>query len=215
MTRTGSPYEVDQLRLEQRAEGRVYQLTYDSVSPTRVIGRDKNGLPIEETVCALAKSARFVDLHGNVCDVPLRTGRVYSEEPEAVRYEYIITKELIGQGQLPLAECPYTMDYKNFVGGPLVKPPPGESDCGGKPDGCEHMQRIIEARRKVGREKWKADQDAVNTMSTGEAAALLQKLTRAIGMVQDEAEEETPPATQRTPAGRAARGNLVRGEGEK
>ena len=95
--------------------GRVYELNHNSVSPTRPAGRDKNGIPREEVVCALAKWERFVDTDGNVCDVPLQCGRVLSVEPEAERIEITTRRTQIAAGCLPLNECPHTTKYADWV----------------------------------------------------------------------------------------------------
>lgn len=159
-----NPFLVDRIVPERQDGGQVFQVSAESVSPTRVIGYDEAGFPVEETVCMLAKAAKFVDNDGNICEVPLRTGRVPNNAPEHERYELMVIRDLLSQGQLPLAECPYTTKYFHIKSGPLVKPREGETMCDGAPDGCKHMKRVIEERRAKGLAKWQKHQAVVNSL---------------------------------------------------
>jgi hypothetical protein len=177
------PFVVQSLVPENREHGGVYQLTQESVTPTRFVEVNEDGVVIEESICALAKSAKFVDKDGNICDVPLRTGRVPSEEPEAVRYEMIVLAELIRGGQLPLASCPYTTEYRHIKGGPLVKPPEGEADCGGSngPMGCAHMKKVVEKRRKESRKRYDAQQLNLKKMQESDVKDMLEAFGKTFG----------------------------------
>lgn len=168
------------------SDGRSYQLNADSVSPTRIIEIGEDGLPVEETICALAKHERFVDPSGNVCDVALRTGRVPSEEPEAQRYEQVVIADLIRQNQLPLRCCPYTLEYRHIKGGPLIKPPKGAEDCGGHPDGCAHMKAEIEKRRRVARAKYDKQEQQAKTMSKDDVKQMLEGIAETFGDLKNE-----------------------------
>lgn len=181
MNPTANPFVVNQLVPENRQGGGIYQLNDLSVSPTRFVDVNEEGLPVEETIMALAKSAKFVDRDGNICDVALRTGRVPSEDPEAVRYEQIVTFELIRAGQMPLASCPYTNAYRHIKGGPLMKPPAGEQDCGGKPDGCAHMLKEIERRRAVCRERHEKQQQQFRSMGEGDIKLMMEAFGKVFG----------------------------------
>lgn len=150
-------FVVDQLVPENRQGGGTYALSEASVSPTRWT-RGADGIVREETICTLAKSARFVDPDGNICDVALRTGRVLSQEIEAVRYEMIVIADQIRGGAVALDECPHTFKFQHFRSGPLVPNPDNVVDCGGRPGGCEHMQAVIAERRKGSRLRWEAEQ---------------------------------------------------------
>ncbi len=151
----------------------VYQLNPNTVSPARSAGRDKDGIPREETLCALAKWSWQVDADGNVYQGPLQSGRTLSHEPEAERYEQIQLKDHVEAGGLFLEECPHTSRYQHWVGqaneGRLVPLAAGETACNGTKVpadhpagvewmGCEHMTKTIKARRLRSRQKWEAQQ---------------------------------------------------------
>lgn len=195
-------FVVDQLKLENRQGGGIYQLSEASVSPTRAVGVDEDGNIIEETICTLAKSAKFVDLGGNICDVPLRTGRVLSFEPEAVRYEQIVETDIIRGGQLPLGACPYTHAYRHIKGGPLVKVPEGEKDCGGKPEGCEHVWKVITSRRAAAKAKIEREEVNYRQMKEGDVKTMMAGFGQVFG--------EAIANAQQT-----GRANLRAGKGEK
>ena len=174
-------------RLEpERAGGQgVYVLTDSSVSPTREVEVTEDGIIVEETIMALAKSAKFVDRAGNICDVALRTGRVLSEEPEAQRYEQYMVIELIRGGQLPLDACPFTQRFSFIRPGPLVAKVDGKSgpDCNGKPGGCEHMLKVIAARRAATAEKAKREQVSQASMSEEQVKTMMTSMAQAFGTV--------------------------------
>lgn len=175
----------DSLVPENRQGGGIYQLNENSVSPTRIVDTSEDGAPIEETIPAVAKHAKFVDLDGNVCDVALRTGRVPSEEPEAVKYEWIVVSTLIQRGQLPLASCPYTNAFAHLKGGgPLVKAPANAKnagDCGGRPDGCSHMKAIIEERRAKSRARYDKQQEQFRQMGEGDIKKMMEAFGKVFG----------------------------------
>lgn len=197
-----SPFVVNQLRPQGgAADGGTYQLDMASVSPTVRVGTDEAGMPIEETRPP-AYSKRFVGLDGCIKWVPLRTGAVFSMEPEAERYEQIVMRDIIRDGQLPLWVCPYTNEYKHIAGGPLAKAPPGESDCGGHPDGCVHMKRIMEQRQAASLKKHAALQAKHASMKVEDAAQLMELAGRTFG------------ASVAEHLG-AKRANLAKGKGEE
>jgi hypothetical protein len=183
------------------AAGRVFQLHEGSVSPTRVVERDEDGFAREETICALAKHELFVDKSGNVCTVPLQTGRVLSQDSDAERYEMIMRRDQILGGSLPLSECPYTAEYRKWTGTPtLVKVPKGEQDCGGRPEGCEHLHRIIESRREKSRKAFDAAQRVTYTQE--QVDATLANFAKIFGVGS-------------AGAVKGGRANLAAGRGEK
>lgn len=196
-------FVVDQLVPENRQGGGTYALNEDSVSPTRN-RRCADGVIREETICTLAKHARFVDPAGNVCTVPLRTGRVFSQEVEAVRYEQIVVADQIRAGSIPLEVCPHTMQYAHLVRGPLVPNPENVIDCGGDVEGCEHMRKVIEDRRAVTRAKWEAEQVTARNLSEVDAKAMMQGVVEAFGDMLMNAQQQQ----------KAGRQNL-RGKGEE
>jgi hypothetical protein len=213
-----SQFVVDSLVPDNRSEqGRAYQLNDTSVSPIRIVGYE-NGIEIEETICALAKSAKFVDRDGNICDVPLRTGRVLSNAPEAVLYEQILVTDLIRQGQIPLEACPHTTDFRSIVGRntPLVKPPEGyEGNCPGSGGAqtlersCIHMQKLIKERREASALRASKEDEKLKQMKPSDVAALVKELGEAFG------ESVTTAMAAGKGAHADARKNLREGKGEK
>lgn len=183
----------------------------DGASLSRVVERDEDGIAIEQTICAFAKWARFVDRNGNVCEVPLSNGRVPSFEPEAERYEMHAIREQILNGSLPLDECPHTTAYHHLIGrvngGALVKPPEGYKPCHGKPRpadlphhqewfGCEHMEAIIKRRREKAYAKW-VKQETASDADIKKFKAMAEAITKESANAVD------------------AKANLRAGRGEK
>lgn len=188
------------------AAGRMYQLTDQTVSPARQAGRDENGFPREETVCPI-KHEKFVDTAGNICDVVLRTGRVADNDPASERYEMLQRRDQILAGCLPLAECPYTQEYRKLTGAEtlLGTLPPNVKQCDGHPDGCEHLKPVIDARRAKQRAKHDAETKHLRSMSAQDAEALLTAALNASGLA----------APKKAREGAAARGALAAGKGEE
>ncbi len=156
-----------------------YQLNADSVSPMRVIGYDDAGLPIEDTVPA-AYWRDFVHPCGEVNKVVLHTSPVPDNATAVERYEQNTIKDLIRDGWIPLNVCPYTFEFKHVKGGPLVKVPAGELDCGGHPDGCVHLKKIQGERRIRARAKHDADQKRVESMKREDVEHMLEAVGTAI-----------------------------------
>jgi hypothetical protein len=169
--------------------GRVFQLTDASVSPTRPAGRDENGIPREETICALAKHERFVDTKGNICVVPLRTSRVLGMTSEDEKYEQIQRKDQILAGSLPLAECPYTTEYARLVNpqrspdvqNSLVPVKRGEEACNGEPEGCKHLRPIIESRRAKAIAEAERQEEVGKSISVAAAGAMMREFGEGVG----------------------------------
>jgi hypothetical protein len=197
------------LEIERSSHNKHYQLTDESVSPVILGESNEDGIPREITIPALAKHAKFVDRDGNICDVALRTGRVYSEEPEAVHYETVVLVDILRAGQLPLSACPYTMQFGHYKPGPLVKPPAGfvPDSCPGAPDGCSHMKTVIAKRREEHLARFKRDQAKLEKqigLSHESAKELFSTMTEGLGEVIGNAIANA----------KSARGGL-RGTGEK
>lgn len=199
-----SPYVVDMLQ-PQTIHGhrhRSYQLNANSVTPTRLVGSDDLGMPIEERI-PIAYARKFVGIDGCIKDVPLRTAAVYTNEEDALRYERATVSDIIRNGQLPLDECPYTNAYRYIKGGPLVKPPAGVDDCGGREGGCTHMRDVIAARQKVARAKWDKEQEQLRQMKPEDAERLAATIAEGVGRAIANAD---PKANRR---------NLAQGKGEQ
>ena len=203
MADKASQFTVTELKPERIGGGSnaSYNLTQSSVNPTRIVGSDDAGMPVEESI-PTAYSRYFVGLDGCIKDVPMRTAAVFSMEPEAERYEMIVTKEIIGAGQLPLDACPYTYQYQHAKRGPLVAVPAGESDCGGSATlirdgygqitsgGCTHMQKVIDLRKSNARVKHEKLQEQSKTMKTEDVERLMETTAKAFGVaMQNNARE--------------------------
>lgn len=159
----------------------TYQLTPDTVSPTRQAGTDEAGIPREETICVFSRWARFVDREGNIMDVPLSNGRVFSREQAEENYKQLKIREQVLSGALPLEHCPYTEEFAWVRPGPLVTPPAGVKACKGDPDGCEHMKPIIEERRRRSRARHDAIQAQRDTMTVEQAHSLVSATAKELG----------------------------------
>jgi hypothetical protein len=189
--------------------GRVYQLTEGTVSPTRVAGRNKYGIPIEETIPQI-KSVKFVDLNGNVCDVAIRCSRVDDMSAASEKYEETMRKDQLKAGCLPLDECPLTQEYRRITGtdtllgnyGPDL-PEEKSKACNGRPGGCEHVLAARDERRRVCRERHDQEQALGKTIPVDVATDMV----RALG--------EGLKGAAGVTAMKDARANLRDGRGEK
>lgn len=177
-----NPFVVDQLRPERLGggQGGVYQLTAASVSPTRVIGRDEIGMPIEDTI-PTTHFRQMVHPCGAINKVPMRTGSVFSMEPEAERYEQQQMRELIASGWIPLEMCPYSTEYTHITHGPFVKIPAGEQACNGDPGGCVHMKKVIEGRIALARQKHDAEYARVFAMKHEDTQRMIDGISEGVG----------------------------------
>lgn len=177
-----SPYEVDQLVPQglNGSAGKVYQLTQTSVHPTRAIGRDEIGRVIEDTVPTVYWKF-MVHPKGSIDKVPMRTCSVFSMEPEAERYETMITRQAIAAGWIPLELCPYSTEWTHITHGPFVRIPDGESACAGSPGGCVHMHRVIAARKVWAKTIHDADQAAVYSLKNEDAKKLAEQISEGVG----------------------------------
>jgi hypothetical protein len=184
------------------AKGRIARISAGTVGVHRIIGRNSDGVNIEEKVCPIVGEL-FVTRAGNVAHHPLECGRVAS--PDGARYGQGLREEGIrDHGWLPLGECPYTERYHHLVKGPLVAPPDGERDCGGKPDGCEHLHRVMTERRA----RSQVDARARKATRDGAGAAQLVKLGESIA-------RWTEVQMAGAPSVAAARTRLREGRGEE
>lgn len=168
------------LQIRDSVDMQKYGYRFDQM-PTylyRIATVDEMGVPIEETISSFAKAERFVDPAGNICMVPLQTGRVLSHEPEAEKYENYIRRDLITTGWLPMAECPHTKDYRAITrrDEPLVPIPAGESACAGKEGGCDHLWKLVEKRQAVSRKRWENQQFKKDSMTIEQALEMAERL---------------------------------------
>jgi hypothetical protein len=207
-------YVVDQLRPERLGEeGRAFQLDDNSVSPTRIVGRTDFGEAIEETMCMLGKHQNFVDALGNICTVPLATGRVPSNMPEAHRYEMLTLMDHIRAGSFPIDVCPYTREFASLVGGPLIAAGPSNADCGGCvgattfEEACPHMQDLITRRRAEAARRSEKNELSIAQINKSQAKKMVKDLAASFGILQqiaaddddDDDEQPRPPPRARRP----------------
>ncbi len=215
MADRNSQFVVDSLRPESLGgdTGKTYQLTVNSTNPTRVVGVDEAGMPVEESIPA-AFSRFFVGLDGCIKDVPMRTGAGCSMEPAAERYEQVVMKEIVKAGQLPLETCPYTGQYKFITGAnSLVKVPPGEVDCGGagtivrdtsgqiESGGCVHMQKVIAERKARALAKHNKTQTQAQTWKAEDVERMNANMAEAIGAAIAKASDPSKANKARLRAG--------------
>lgn len=141
---------VQQLRAVSRTgqSDLTYELTKDSVSPSRFAGRDARGFPIFETVPTVMWRP-FLSADGCINKVPVRTGSVPSMHADAIAYENETFYDLIVAGWIPAWLCPYSTEYTHITRGPFARADHGEQDCGGSTaeGGCVHLQKIGKLRR--------------------------------------------------------------------
>jgi hypothetical protein len=169
----------NRLKVERMDGDDVYTLNQQSVSPVIELEISDDGVSIEQTIMTLAKSAKFVDRGGNVCDVALRTGRVLSNETGAASYEQYMMVDLIRGGQVPLAACPNTVQFSYIKPNPdgtgrphkLIKDSEGE-DCGGLPSGCPHIWKLIDKRRAAVKKRIAAEAANIGSMTKEQAEAM-------------------------------------------
>lgn len=177
-------------------QAKTYQLTADSVHPTRVIGRDEYGQVIEETI-PIVKHREFVTMSGCINRVPIRTAPGNAPDPESLQIEQYTITRLISQGFLPVDECPFTTDYRTITGGPLVKPKAGESACSGKVGGCEHLHKVMTMRRERSAAQWRDQENKAAAMKSEEIANLATAVGQAIAANQATGEAGLKAARQR------------------
>lgn len=168
---------------------KFYELTSASVTPTRVLV-DADGNVTEERI-PVHYSTLWVGIDGCVKDVPMRTSAVFSMEPAHATYEQIMTADMIRGGQLPLAACPWTHKYSFLTGGTLARSKTPGEDCGGKPDGCEHMKAVIAARLATAVKK----REDLERIDNAKSEKQIMQMAKTIGVVMaDIVEAKTPPA---------------------
>lgn len=128
------------------AKQKIALISENTVGVHRIVGRDRDGVNVEEKVCPIPRHEVMLDRDGNEVTISLDNGRIPSAE--GARYGHIKREEGIRSAYwLPRAECPYTTRYYHLVRGPLVQPPEGDVDCGGAPTGCAHYHAAKESRQ--------------------------------------------------------------------
>jgi hypothetical protein len=181
----------------------TYELSRESINSEVITGRDRLGRPVIETR-PLHYHREFGTADGCRNFVPLRTGAIYSTQPDAVAYEYETIYDLLMAGWIPIEACPFTDAYKSITKTPcLVANPDKIADCGGKPDGCEHLIALLAERREVVRAENEAAEQRLRAMSPKQAAALAQSMSEAMSIISAasrEPDNEDPTCRPSRPA---------------
>jgi hypothetical protein len=179
-----NPFVVEELRpINPNGQSTAtYELSKASVSPSKVVGRDARGMPIEDTI-PTTHWAPFLMLDGCINKVPLRTGSVFSMHADAVAYENETVTDLVTAGCIPAALCPYSTKYQHITHGPFARPLAGESDCGGSngPLGCSHLQRIAAERQAGVLAKHNEDQERFSKMRDDEVKRMQDGIVAGVG----------------------------------
>jgi hypothetical protein len=102
---------------------------------------------------------------------------------------------MIEGGQMPLAACPWTQKYSFITGGTLARSKTPGEDCGGKPDGCSHMQDVIKARKATALKKHEEKERADNAKTERQVL----QMAKSIGVVMSDIEASRNAATAPTP----------------
>ncbi len=205
-----NPFVVSELK-PQRLDGSkrgVYQLTAQSAHPTRIVGRDEDGMPVEDTIPTVSWR-HFVMPSGCINKVPIRTSSASPEDDNSMAYEQMVTVDLITAGAIPLAMCPYSTEYTHITRGPFVKPQPGEEACAGDEanGGCSHMKALMERRKAKVRTKHEAEVRRIESMKNDEIERMQRGIVAGVGEVM--AKHLAPQD-----AASAARNRLRTGKGE-
>ena len=179
-----SPFVVQQLRRVNptgQSTG-IYELNKASVSPTRILGRDARGMPIEDTMPTVFWKP-FLMLDGCINKVPLRTGSVPSMHADAVAYENETMQDLIMAGWIPAWLCPYSTAFYSLTQGPFATPQNGETDCGGSTadGGCSHLKAVGKIRRDAVRDAYNIDQKMFDSRRDEEYTRMRNEIVSGVG----------------------------------
>jgi hypothetical protein len=209
-----NPFVVTELTPRSRdgSDNRKYELTKQSAHPTRVVGRDDLGRPVEETVPTVYWKP-FLMIDGCINKVPLRTGSVPSMHTEAVAYENETMYDLIIDGCIPTENCPYSTKHSHITRGPYVRIPEGESDCGGSraEGGCAHMRALAIKRKAAVRADYDKREEEFSKMQRSEMERMREGIVAGVGEAMATHLAKMSPQ-QRVEAGR---NRLREGKGEE
>ena len=185
----------------------TFQITAESVSPTAICGYDDGGNPIEDSV-PNAYWEWWVNLSGSIRRVPMRSSSIFSNDYQHKLYEHEKYIDHIRAGQMPAWVCPYTTEFKHIKGGPLIKVPAGEEDCGGSgeahrniqpgpnpyapPKVCKHMQKVIDQRVAAARKKHEEIQKDSSSLSMANAEKLMETAAKAFAQENQRAARPKP-----------------------
>lgn len=200
-----NPFVVSELHPERRDGSRrgVYQLNATSAHPVRHIGRDEDGMPIEDTLPTVAWRY-FVTSSGCINKVPIRTCSVSSNDVDGMHYEQMIESEKVERGWIPLALCPYSTQFQHITKGPFVKPPAGEEDCGGdeKNGGCVHMKALMVRRKEKVLKKHTAEVRRIEAMKDDQIERMRDGIVEGVGKAMANALDVASAAKSRLRTGK-------------
>lgn len=125
-----------------------------------------------------------LDLGGNVCEVPVNTGAVPSENlmVDQIYTQHVLNSHL-QSGGVPIFTCPHTTQHSSAIHGvgssvPLVPLPIGESACGGEAKGCKHWHALKDARRASAAVKYNKE----NSQKDSVLISDVENIARALGI---------------------------------
>lgn len=135
-------------------------ISHGTLGRTRRVGSDRNGLPIEEQVPALAGIIMY-DRDGGRVHCPTSCHRVTLKTTAAEHYKSGILKQLLIEGFLREDRCPHTA-VEALGDRPPVMPPEGFAGCKEHSTGdvapfdrvkilggCVHLREIVQRRRNL------------------------------------------------------------------
>lgn len=196
-------FRVESLRPQRLAESKhdkVYQLTQSSVSPTRIVGYDKYGVPIEETIC-VNNPQRWVTHDGCINSAPMSTGHTNWHTMEALHYRQMLTEEMLEAKWFPLASCPYSAALAG-----IVDNPDRVEACAGKPDGCEHAHAVAEKRKQIAKAMYRQREEEFTKLTPHEAVSLTRRLAGALDVIGEKAREASEAQDDTAPRRPTPRG---------
>ena len=200
-----SPFVVPELRPERRDGGKrgVYQLNASSAHPVRHIGRDEDGMPIEDTIPTVTWRY-FVTASGCINKVPIRTCSVSSNDVDGQQYEQSVTISKIERGWIPLSLCPYSTEYTHITKGPFVKPPAGETECQGDEanGGCSHMKALMKRRQEKVLKKHQSEVRRIESMKNEEIERMRDGIVEGVGKAMANAMDSVNAAKNRLRSGK-------------
>jgi hypothetical protein len=134
------------------------QLTHASIGRTRIVGRNRLGMPLEETIPAIQGVYQY-DKDGNRLHTNTSCHRANVKHLEQ-HVKARVLADLLVEGFLEEGKCPY-QPREALDGMPAVPPPVGfNAYCDGRGalqadgiGGCAHLREVVKGRRALAKEK--------------------------------------------------------------
>lgn len=169
----------------------TFQVTDTSSKPTRIVGRDKRGRVIEETVTVCNPMA-WMHPCGAINNVPMACGPAAWNSPGNRAYKMKETVRMLQAGWIPRGACPYTREFAHVTNTPRLVDDPNAVDgsvdgCDGGDikTGCDHFRALVVERTRLAREQHDEDQRMFSNMSPQAAATLARQIGQALGIVNE------------------------------